>query len=70
MQKSLHPRIISRFIGERVIVKTRDETELSGDLVHIDKSTHRGWFGNVIMRVDGGLSIIRGEYVQIIASGD
>lgn len=62
------PKTLRPFLNRHVKVETFDGAMLSGQLVHVDRSHRsRGSLGNVIIRHNGGLAIMRGDAVRFIA---
>ena len=66
MDEQLPPKTLRLFLGKQVIIKTYEGGKLRGELVNVDRSGH-GAIGNLILRWDGGLSVVRGDAVRFIA---
>lgn len=68
MNEQKQPKILRPFLNRHITVKTYDDIDLSGELIHVDKSLHPyGTLGNLILHWNGGVTIIRGDSVQFIA---
>lgn len=66
MQKGLRQINVNGFLGKNVEVAIYDGTKILGELVGIDCSRH-GFMGNLTLRYNGGLNVIRGDSVRSIA---
>jgi small nuclear ribonucleoprotein (snRNP)-like protein len=68
MQRNLKPINLRQFLNQRIIVRTRDGEDLSGELVNVGRSAHEsGVMGNLILKSNNGHTIVRGNQVRFIA---
>jgi small nuclear ribonucleoprotein (snRNP)-like protein len=66
MQKGLRQINVNGFLGKNVEVTLYDGSRILGKLLGVDRSSH-GFMGNLTLRYNGGLNVIRGDSVRSIA---
>jgi small nuclear ribonucleoprotein (snRNP)-like protein len=58
--------LISKFLGEKVLVKAASKVQVEGKLIRVDLSGHNGALGNVIVEGPSGPIVVRGDMVHTI----